>query len=166
MTETSGTPAYQRLANSLRSQIAEGALPVGSAIPSASQLVTEHKVSTTVVREALKVLSHEGLIYGQPGKGVYVLATPEQAQSERLTLEEVTAGLSELREQVADLEPSTDVAALDDLRSEIAEIRRAMAVLQSQLIDLYGRVGQPYPRDKAPIKGDSAPERSRRAVGD
>ncbi|WP_405807473.1 winged helix-turn-helix domain-containing protein [Streptomyces sp. NBC_00210] len=165
MVETQTGPAYQRLADDLRGQIARGDLSVGSPIPSASQLVKQHGVSTTVVRDALKVLRNEGLIYGQPGKAVYVRATPEESESERLSLQEVTDGLLQLQQQVAGLEPTTDATALEDLKEEMKDLRRSVAVLQAQLIELYGRVGQPYPHDKAPIKGAAAPERTRRAAG-
>lgn len=165
MAEAQAGPAYKRLADDLRSQIASGRLQVGAALPSASQLMKQHDVSTTVVRDALKILKNEGLIHGQPGKAVYVRATPTASASERLTLEELSAGFQQLQGRVEVLEPSDDRSAVDELRSEIAEVRRYVAVLQAQLIELYGRVGQPYPRDKAPLKRDEGADGARRATG-
>ncbi|MFF7713465.1 GntR family transcriptional regulator [Streptomyces sp. NPDC007988] len=165
MAETQEGPAYKRLADELRTQIARGDLPVGAALPSASQLMKEHTVSTTVVRDALKILRNEGLVYGQPGKAVYVRATPEESAVERKSLGELTQGFQQLEERVAGLSAPADTAAVDELREEMAELRRSVAVLQAQLIELYGRVGQPYPRDKTPLKTEAAPDHSRRAVG-
>ncbi|MFE0037427.1 GntR family transcriptional regulator [Streptomyces sp. NPDC059015] len=165
MADTQVGPAYKQLANELRSQIAHGDLPVGSALPSASQLVKRHQVSTTVVRDALKILRDEGLIYGQAGKAVYVRATPDESAAERMSLDELTQGFQQLEARVDDLAVPTDVTSLGELREEMAELRRSVAVLQAQLIELYGRVGQPYPRDKAPLRTEAAPDQSRRAVG-
>lgn len=165
MVDTQPGPAYRRLADDLRAQIANGQLPVDSAIPSASQLVKKYEVSTTVVRDALKLLRDEGLVYGQPGKGVYVRSTPEESERERLELRTVADGLEEVREQLAGLEPTTHRQDVDALRNELAELRRAVATLQAQLIELYGRVGQQYPRDRAPIEGDRPPRQERKAAG-
>ncbi|MFD8034671.1 GntR family transcriptional regulator [Streptomyces sp. NPDC059717] len=165
MAEVQEGPAYKRLADELRSQIASGKLQVGAALPSASQLVKAHRVSTTVVRDALRILRDEGLVYGQPGKAVYVRATPEESASERLTLDELTDGFQRLHERLDELEPDTGRAALEELRAEIVDLRRSVAILQAQLIELYGRVGQQYPRDKAPLKSDDGSGNPRRAVG-
>ncbi|MGP3979396.1 GntR family transcriptional regulator [Streptomyces sp. 8N114] len=164
MAETSAGPAYRLLAERLRRQIADGDLPVGSALPSARELIKQYGGSTTVVRDALKILREEGLIYGHPGKAVYVQATPEEAASDRASLEEVAHGLSEVREQLASVgSAATDIA---QVKKELSELRRSVAVLQSQLIELYGRVGQPYPHDKAPIKDQAAAPARKRAAGD
>ncbi|MFG2789110.1 GntR family transcriptional regulator [Streptomyces sp. NPDC048419] len=159
-------PAYKRLADDLRSQIASGKLGVGTALPSASQLVKAHGVSTTVVRDAIRILREEGLVYGQPGKAVFVRATPEESVSERLTLDELTEGFQQIQEQLEGFEPGNGRDAVEELRAEIADLRRSVAVLQAQLIELYGRVGQPYPRDKAPLKSEDGSGHLRRAAGD
>ncbi|MET8074901.1 GntR family transcriptional regulator [Streptomyces sp. NPDC005303] len=158
-------PAYKRLADELRAQIAGGQLAVGEALPSASQLVKAHGVSTTVVRDAIRILREEGLVYGQPGKAVFVRATPDESASERLTLDELTEGFQQIQEQLERLEPGAGRDAVEELRVEITDLRRSVAVLQAQLIELYGRVGQPYPRDKAPLKSDGGSGRLRRAAG-
>ncbi|WP_432019015.1 winged helix-turn-helix domain-containing protein [Streptomyces sp. 1222.5] len=165
MAELQEGPAYKRLADELRSQIAGGQLEVGTALPSASQLVKAHGVSTTVVRDAIRILREEGLVYGQPGKAVFVRATPDESASERLTLDELTEGFQRIQEQLEGLEPGAGRDVVEGLRDEIADLRRAVAVLQAQLIELYGRVGQPYPRDKAPLKSDDGTGRLRRAAG-
>ncbi len=75
MTESIGRPAYQQVADDLRRRIAEAELPVGSAIPSTTKLAKAYGVSITVVRAAVAQLRADGLVVGQPGKGVFVRAT-------------------------------------------------------------------------------------------
>ncbi|GAA1860433.1 hypothetical protein GCM10009836_45730 [Pseudonocardia ailaonensis] len=77
MTAPTGRPRYLEVADDLRSAIAGGTYPVGSELPSTSQLTTRYGASTTVVRAAVKELRNEGLVKGQPGKAVYVTATPD-----------------------------------------------------------------------------------------
>lgn len=79
MAEHTGRPKYLELAETLRRAIASGQYPVGSELPSTARLTTSFGVSTTVVRGAIRELRGEGLVIGQPGKAVYVRATPTSA---------------------------------------------------------------------------------------
>ncbi|MCQ4081306.1 GntR family transcriptional regulator [Streptomyces sp. RB6PN25] len=158
-----GRPAYQRVADDLRSQIASGALPVGGPLPSTVQLVERYKASTTVVRAAIKELRNEGLVYGQPGKAVYVRATPDQSRSARIGLDDLARDLSELREEVSGLSVQQSSSDIDALREEVGELRRTVGLVQARLIDLYARTGQPYPHDTA--RQNNTGERQR-ASGD
>lgn len=63
----------------LRAQIASGAWPVGSKIPTESELVTQLGVARNTVREAVRALAHNGLLDIRQGSGTYVLATSELA---------------------------------------------------------------------------------------
>ncbi|MEV6317200.1 GntR family transcriptional regulator [Streptomyces sp. NPDC051776] len=162
MIDTIGRPAYQRVADDLRSQIASGALPVGEALPSTSRLVELYEVSTTVVRAAIKELRSEGLVHGQPGKAVYVKATPEETVGTRVGLEDLARALTEVREQVASLAEDKNSSTVTELREEVGELRRAVSQLQTRLIDLYSRTGQPYPHE-APRSSESGERR--RAAG-
>jgi GntR family transcriptional regulator len=68
----STAPAFRQLADELRARIVAGELSPGSQLPSMSQLREQHRVSSTVVRDALNELRHDGLIVGRQGKGVFV----------------------------------------------------------------------------------------------
>jgi DNA-binding GntR family transcriptional regulator len=141
MAEMIGVPAYQQVAADLRKQISDGKIRVGEPIPSAAKLQERYNVSSTVVQRAINELRMEGLLQGQPGKGVFVKATPE-------TVAEGTANLQDLANQVAQLRTvSSAVPDVEDVRDEVAELRWQVARLEANLIALYGRVGQPYPRD-------------------
>jgi GntR family transcriptional regulator len=67
-------PLYQQVAGNIRAQIEQGLLKPGDRLPSTRQLTLQYEVSETVIRFAMVLLKAEGLVYGQPGKGVYVTA--------------------------------------------------------------------------------------------
>jgi DNA-binding GntR family transcriptional regulator len=116
-----GRPLYLQVADDLRSQVISGALPVGSAIPSTAQLMKIYEVSSSAARAAVAELRRQGIVVGQPGKAVYVRATPEAAREERVNIE--------------------------TLGKEVRELRRRVELIGSHLVALYERVGQPYPYD-------------------
>lgn len=80
LVEHTGQPKYLELAKLLRQEIASGRYPVGSELPSTARLTESFGVSTTVVRAAIRELRTEGLVVGQPGKAVYVRATPDDSE--------------------------------------------------------------------------------------
>lgn len=116
-----GRPAYAHLAESLRGAIADGTYPVGSRLPSTSQLTAHHGVSLTTARRALEVLRHEGLVIGQQGAGVFVRAVPDE-----VPVGSVTQRLS----------------ALEAAREED---RKLLGILEARLIELYSKTGHAYP---------------------
>ena len=61
------------MAASLREQIVGGSFEPGSRLPSEAQLCRDHKVSRTVVREAVAALRADGLVESRQGAGVFVL---------------------------------------------------------------------------------------------
>lgn len=71
-----GRPLYEQIAEHIAALIAVGELKPGDKLPSTKQLVADYEVSETVIRFSMVQLKARGLVYGQPGKGVYV-ATPE-----------------------------------------------------------------------------------------
>lgn len=145
MTEVIGQPIYQRIADTLRAQISSGELVVGDALPSTRKLMEIHEASNNVVRNAVELLRQEGLIRGQPGKAVYVRATPKAVEEERASLTSVGNEVAELREQfqrLAEYQPSEVIAIVEDLRTEVSR-------LQADLRLLYDRLGQPYPHSHA-----------------
>ncbi|GAA2131955.1 GntR family transcriptional regulator [Kitasatospora kazusensis] len=78
-----GRPAYLRLADVLRGEILSGAREPESKVPSISELCVEHGLSEQPVRQALRVLTAEGLVEGRPGSGTYVRARPAQVRMAR-----------------------------------------------------------------------------------
>lgn len=115
MTEHTGRPKYLELADTLRRAIASGHYPVGGELPSTSQLTTSAGVSTTVVRNAIRELRGEGLVVGQPGKAVYVRATPD-AQPAAPVEEQLREFTAFVRGALADIE--TRLTALERARRD------------------------------------------------
>ena len=96
--ENTGKPAFVQLQEALRARIARRELQPGDQLPSATELMAEFGVSTTVVRSAINALKAEGLLIGQQGRGVFVapsangLAKPDEV-SQRLAAIESTLNL-------------------------------------------------------------------------
>jgi GntR family transcriptional regulator len=121
-------PSYQRVADDLRSQIGSGKLAIGDPIPSTAGLMKLYEVSSTVVRRAVAELQAEGLVYGQPGKAVYVQATPADVEADQVSTEALRQQFGELRAEVQ------------------GPVRDALGVMEANLMDLYGKLGFEYPR--------------------
>ena len=89
----SPVPLYSQLADLLRQRIAGGAWAPGSKAPSLEALVEEFKVARVTVRQAIEILSREGLLLPQRGRGTFV---SDQVQSQRsLALETSLQGLAD-----------------------------------------------------------------------
>jgi DNA-binding GntR family transcriptional regulator len=143
--ELAGGPEYQRVADDLRSRIASGELPVGSAIPSTAKLCERYGVSITVVRAAVAQLREAGLVVGHAGKGVFVSATPAD-------IAQRTVGVDDLARQVGELR--AELRRGDSARNaeELAELREQVRLLRALVADLYGELGRPYPDATLPLE--------------
>jgi GntR family histidine utilization transcriptional repressor len=62
----------QKLIDHIRAQIASGAWPPGYRLPSRPELMREHNVSLTVVRDAQKELLLRGELVSLPAVGYFV----------------------------------------------------------------------------------------------
>jgi DNA-binding GntR family transcriptional regulator len=71
-------PRYAQLSDILRDRIAQGAHPVGTFLPTESELCAEFGVSRHTVREALRLLTEARLIQRRQGSGSQVIATQAQ----------------------------------------------------------------------------------------
>jgi GntR family transcriptional regulator len=67
------TPLYQQISNDIAEQINSGVLKPGDRLPSTRQLMERYEVSETVIRFVMIQLKAQGLVYGQQGRGVYVM---------------------------------------------------------------------------------------------
>ncbi|WP_129668557.1 GntR family transcriptional regulator [Phytoactinopolyspora endophytica] len=98
-----GVPAFRQIAAELRDEIVSGDMPVGSQLPSMSQLRARYEVSSTVVRDALNELRREGLIMGKQGKGVFVERRPAEGSANGGEQDEIVRRLDGLTEAVQEL---------------------------------------------------------------
>ena len=103
--------ASRQLADTLRAQIADGAYPPGSKIPSYRQLRDSHHVALNTAQAAIRMLAADGLVEIRPARGAYVRGG---ADGDDLTLRAELAGLQAvLRRSKHDLaEAETTVASL------------------------------------------------------
>lgn len=156
-----GQPAYRRIAAALRTRIVAGDLKVGDAIPSTAKLCAEFAVSATAARAAVSELRNEGIVRGQPGKAVYVVATPSTIEEEGVNLVELASGLDGVRTQIRAVEQRVEAAPeeISELRSDVSDLRKQIATLQTHLMDLYARTGHNYPRSQ-----DAGEKRTSREV--
>ncbi len=69
-------PDYQRIADDIRSKVRSGALRPGDRLPTKRELAVEYEVSMNTVDRALLVLTTDGTVVGQQGRGVYVADPP------------------------------------------------------------------------------------------
>lgn len=120
MIAVTGRPAYLQVADDLRSKILTGDIQVEDKLPSTKELMASYSVSSTVVRAAIAELRTEGVVAGQPGKGVFVQKVPSapEADSEpsARTLEGLERAVEDLQRRVSRLEAERaqdgDVSAL------------------------------------------------------
>jgi len=71
----------EELVAALRQQIVEGEIGAGEKLPSENELIAEHGVSRTVVREAITRLRADGLVRTRRGAGSFALTPPSEAGS-------------------------------------------------------------------------------------
>ena len=76
----SHVPYYAQLLDLLRTNIRQGVWQPGDRLPGEHSLCTTYAVSRTVVRQALRELEAEGLIFRRKGKGSFV-AEPKIVES-------------------------------------------------------------------------------------
>lgn len=74
-----------QIAKILRSQIVDGAIPLGTRLPSERTLAGQFAVSQPTVREAIRALSAQGLVDVRHGSGVYVRASMAGLLTDPLT---------------------------------------------------------------------------------
>ena len=89
----SPVPLYSQLADLLRQRVLRGVWAPGAKVPSLEALVVEFQVARVTVRQAIDILTREGLLLPQRGRGTFVT---DHVQSERsLKLETSLHGLAD-----------------------------------------------------------------------
>ena len=77
----SGDALYVRLYSKLEKAIRDGEFPPGSKLPPERQLAEQLQLSRTTVTSAYRELEAKGLVRGYVGRGTYVCALPEPADT-------------------------------------------------------------------------------------
>jgi GntR family transcriptional regulator len=69
-------PAYQQIADALRTAILRGDLKPGDRLPSHRKLAKEHELAPMTVRQAINLLQTEGFVDTRQGHGAFVRTRP------------------------------------------------------------------------------------------
>ncbi len=81
----SSIPRHQQIADHLRNEISTGEFSAGDKLPSEKRLCDYFKVSRITVRQAMKSLENDGLIYKKQGLGAFVREEPATPNLVQLT---------------------------------------------------------------------------------
>ena len=69
-------PPSRRIADDLRAAIERGELVPGQKVPSERELARRYGAARNTAREAIRLLSEDGLLLAQQGRGVFVRPAP------------------------------------------------------------------------------------------
>ena len=72
LSRSSPLPLYHQLKEYLRSQVDDGVLKPGDAVPSERELCARHGISRMTVSKAISTLVNAGVLYREQGKGTFV----------------------------------------------------------------------------------------------
>jgi len=72
LSNTSGRPIYEQIADQVKEQIMSGALAAGEALPSMRLLAKELRISVITTKRAYEELERDGFLENVPGKGCFV----------------------------------------------------------------------------------------------
>ena len=70
ISDTSPVYPYRQLAGQLREKIESG--EIEQRLPSYTELIADSGLTLGTVQRAVKILKDEGLVYGVPGRGLFV----------------------------------------------------------------------------------------------
>lgn len=100
-----GVTLYARIASVLRTKIATGTWPIGHMIPTIDELCDEYGAAKITVRQAIKVLSDEGLLQSQRGKRTFVSGAPRDFPDSKIA--RIIEARGEHQERFKSLERTT-----------------------------------------------------------
>lgn len=168
---TPPSTAWQRIAQDITDRILQGETPVGAKIPSHQELSERHGTSVGTVKRAVDHLREAGVLQGVQGAGVFVRRLPRKedlrfestASQGSEEQENLRAELNEIRRRVDSLERARQAPA-QKAEAPDEDLRRLVGLLQAHVIELYGRLGQPYPGTADSSKGRLPRRNARRAA--
>ena len=116
-----GPPLPDLVADTLRKAIADGRLVSGQHLPAEPQLAEQLGVSRATLRQALTLLTQEGLLVRQHGRGTFVSALPRGA----------------LRGNLTELMSTTQMIREQGYQPGIAECRIELTLVEHWIADLF-----------------------------
>src|SRR5579871_2608379 len=117
-------PASQQVADLIRAEIANGSLAPGDQVPSVRELASRYNIAPLTAQAAVSILRKDGLVYSSPGRGTFVKTGADTAA---LPGDDLAQQLADMRSRLDELaEVGAGGQAVDELRQEVAELRRAV----------------------------------------
>jgi GntR family transcriptional regulator len=135
----SAVPRYVQLAGVMRARIERGQWPRGHRLPSLEALMEEFGVARVTVRQAAVLLSREGLLSAQRGRGTFVTGEPKRERIINVvtTLDELARVYEDTQPRVVNIEESVSSPPLN-----LAEGTPADSYAYMRRVHL--RDGRPY----------------------
>ena len=118
---TRRTGLVDQVIDQLRDAVRQGEWPVGNRIPTEPELATTLGVGRNTIREAVRALSHSGLLEVRQGDGTYVRATSEVSGAIRRLCGEELREVLQVR-RMLEVEAAR-LAATDRTDEELANLR-------------------------------------------
>ena len=146
---------YQEIADVLRERLAHA--PVGSVLPSESEMSTEFAASRVTIRRALELVRDDGLIAARQGFGWYVAGEPVRQSLQSLgTIESQVEGVGKISERkIAEF-------AFEDAPERVRQVLDVSDVLRVKRVNLAD--GEPFAVVTVWCPADLAATFSRRDV--
>ena len=132
-------PRYVQLADLLRSRITRGVWASGARLPSLDALTAEFDVARVTVRQAIDLLSREGLVSAQQGRGTFVTGRPGSERSIRLE-----TSLRTLADVYRDDKPQLTLIEEASAQPRLEAEDGAPAPRYHFMRRVHSREGQPY----------------------
>ena len=120
ISNSSGKPIYEQIADQVKEQIMAGALAAGDALPSMRLLAKELRISVITTKRAYEELERDGFLENVPGKGCFVAAQNRELLREaqlRRVEEKLTQAIEEARRGAVSLEELKEM--LTELYQEV-----------------------------------------------
>jgi len=136
-------PPYRQVADDLRRKIRAGEeYAPGTRLPSIRHLAKEYGISPQTVQNALRELRQEHLVVSQQGRAFFV-RDPRRPADAVSRDDDANERLATLETELRSLQGR--VTALE----EGSNLHKEVAALRVQIMDLYSRLGQPYPHESS-----------------
>jgi GntR family transcriptional regulator len=123
ISQTSGIPIYQQIADSFRTDIMAGKYESGEYLPSIRGLARELKISVITTMKAYETLQEEGLVTSVQGKGFYVNALDSEMLKEQ--------HLRKVEEALLEAIHAAEIAGMSD--SELAETLQTLLAVREEM---------------------------------
>ena len=120
ISNSSGKPIYEQIADQVKEQIMAGALAAGDALPSMRLLAKELRISVITTKRAYEELERDGFVENGPGKGCFVAPQNRELLREaqlRRVEEKLTQAIEEARRGAVSLEELKEM--LTELYQEV-----------------------------------------------